>query len=81
MEDKNPKTERNKKSRTSLRPPGQAHAAATNVAPRAAVAFAVQSINTGRPASPLSHWSAENCGIVSRWITAGRNVAGFSDVI
>ena len=55
MEDKNPTTERNKRSRTSLRPPGRAHAApaaaATNVAPRAAVALpSVQSVNIGRAA-------------------------------
>jgi len=80
MEDKNPRTERNKKSRTSLRPPRQAHAAATNVAPRAAVALPSEvSIWDGRP--PLSHWSAENWGIVSGWITAGRTVGGLNDVI
>jgi hypothetical protein len=52
MEDKNPTTERNKKSRTSLCPPGQAHAAATNVAPRAAVVLPSEvSIRDGLPAS------------------------------
>jgi hypothetical protein len=80
MEDKNRTTERNKRSRTSLRPPGQAHAAATNVPPRAAVAPPSEvSIWDGRP--PLSHLSAENWGIVNKWITAGRIVAGFDDVI
>jgi len=53
MEYKNPTTERNKKSRTSLRSPGQAHAAATNVAPRAAVALP----------SEVSVWDGRTAGL------------------
>ena len=80
MQDKNPRTERNKKSRTSLRPPGQAHAAATHVAPRAAVALPSEvSIWDGRPS--LAHLSAENWGKWQQMDYCRRIVAGFDDVI
>jgi len=60
MEDKNPKTESNKKSRTSLRPPGQAHAATTTVAPRAAVALPFK----------VSIWTA-GCHLRTGWRRTG----------